>query len=316
MQPMNRSDYILILKENIKSIDEQRQIELIQYYTDYLEELNNDDQIIEILGKPEDLAKKIIENNKNESNDLSKNQNTLEEINKEKEPENKHTKYNDSLYFEFKKSDIRNIEFNFGAANVVLILGKKVSVETRGLEKHQLLCKISSDRTLVVKNLDKLSRLNFFNHNRSTSFVPRILITLPKSMIVEKFSVVIGAGRFDARGVSVTSQKTMIEVGAASFKFDKINAKNTKIHCGMGKILINGIFTKRTDIDCGMGSVTLNLQGNKQEYSYDAKVGLGIYKFNNEKYDGVNKIVPNSILENHFSVNCGIGSVVIKLDSQ
>lgn len=310
---MNREDYLLILKENLINLEENKKDEILQYYSDYFEEINNDKQIVEILGKPEDLAKKILEKEENLIIDSPANNTEIDDKSSEDKDNSQVQKYNKSIYFEFKKSQIRNIEFNFGAANVVLVTGKKVSVEARGLESEQLLCKVTSDRSLLVKNLNKFSRLNFFNHNRSSNIIPRILITLPKSTMIENLSIIIGAGRFEGKNIELSCQKCLLEVGAAMLKFDSLQAKNAKIACGMGKIDVKGSLNKKIDVDCGMGFVNLDLIGDSENFSYDAKVGLGLFKINEKKFDGVNKIFPEKLLENHFSVNCGMGNVSIKI---
>ena len=87
---------------------------------------------------------------------------------------------------------------------------------------------------------------------------------------------------------------------------------SANISCGMGNFQFSGTLSGKTNIDCGMGAVKLNLSGNSSEYSYDAKVGLGDFRFNEEKRSGVGQ-VKNSVKDNNFSVNCGMGSVVIEM---
>ena len=82
----------------------------------------------------------------------------------------------------------------------------------------------------------------------------------------------------------------------------------------MGNLEFKGSVTGIVNLDCGMGNVSLNLKGDPSKYSYDAKVSLGDFHFNGEKKSGVCRIYNNQKLENHFSVNCGMGSVSIKID--
>ena len=84
-----------------------------------------------------------------------------------------------------------------------------------------------------------------------------------------------------------------------------------KIICGMGNLELTGSASGRSDIDCGMGNVELHLAGDRNEYSYDVKVGLGEFRFNDEKKSGVCQNVGGKRLANHFSVNCGMGCVKI-----
>ena len=192
-----------------------------------------------------------------------------------------------------------------------MIPGKKFSVETRGISKSNLLCRIDGGKTLVVKNLNKLSGLNFFNHDRPSRIVPRILISVPENARLERFKAAIGAGNFVTKDISVSFEKGNIDVGAGNFVLKTIDGSNLNMRCGMGNLNVEGSLKGICNIDCGMGAIKLNLKGNQDEFTYDAKVGLGDFKFNDEKRSGVCKVYASIRKENHFSVNCGMGSVNI-----
>ena len=83
------------------------------------------------------------------------------------------------------------------------------------------------------------------------------------------------------------------------------------MRCGMGNLNVEGAIKGKSNIDCGMGAVKLELSGSESEYSYDAQVGLGDFKFNDEKKSGVCQVYASERKANHFSVNCGMGSVNI-----
>ena len=310
---MTREEYLTALKNNIQSLTVDEQNEAIQYYSDYFDDAGDDAKVMEELGTPEEVAVLIREKF---SNTLVKN----EKSNGGNDNENSgnqdsgSTGRYEALYYEFKTSDIKNIEFGFGAAEVVIITGKKYSVETRGISKENLLCRIDGAKTLVVKNLNKLSGLNFFTHNGPSRIVPRILISIPENAKIERFKAGIEAGNFIAKDVSLSFEKGNIDVGAGNCVLKTINGKDLDLRCGMGNLNIEGSIKGRSNIDCGMGAIKLELSGNENDYSYDAKVGLGDFKFNNEKRSGVCQVYANTRKENHFSVNCGMGSVNIRMN--
>ena len=304
---MTREEYMTALKNNIQSLTIDEQNEALQYYSDYFDDAGDDAKVMEELGTPEEVAAVIKE----------KFSNTLVKKDKKTGDEDKNTdsavgQY-DALYYEFKNSEVKNLEFNFGAAEVVLIPGKKFSVETRGISKQDFMCRIDSEKTLVVKNLNKLSRFNFFNHENYSRIVPRILISIPEKAAIGRFKAVIGAGNFVTRDVSFSVEKGSIEVGAGNFVLKKVDGKDLNMRCNMGNLHVEGSLKGRSNIDCGMGAIKLELTGNDSDYSYDAKVGLGDFKFNKEKRSGVCQVYANSHKENHFSVNCGMGSVNIQM---
>lgn len=307
---MTRDEYMTALKNNIQSLTIDEQNEALQYYSDYFDDAGDDEKAMKELGTPEEVAALIREKC---SNTLVKNEKAGDKDDSDKEDNSSGGRY-EALYYEFKTSDIKNVEFSFGAAEVVMIPGKKFSVETRGISKANLLCRIDGAKTLVVRNLNKLSGLNFFTHNGPSRIVPRILISVPEDAKLEHFKAAIGAGNFVTKDISLSFEKGKIDVGAGNFVLKKINASNLDLRCGMGNLHIEGSMKGRSNIDCGMGAIKLELTGNENDYTYDAKVGLGDFKFNNEKRSGVCQVYANTRKENHFSVNCGMGSVNIKMN--
>ena len=309
---MTREEYLTALKNNIQSLTLDEQNEALQYYSDYFDDANDDEKVMEELGTPEEVAALIREKC---SNSLVKNEKADNTGSDSDRNQGGSTGRYEALYYEFKSSDVKNVEFSFGAAEVVLIPGKKFSVETRGIARNNLLCRIDGEKTLVVKNLNKLSGFNFFNHSdRPGRMVPRILISIPEGAKLERFKAAIGAGNFITKDIFVSFEKGKIDVGAGNFVLKKIDANNLDMRCGMGNLHIEGAIKGKSNIDCGMGAIKLELSGNENDYSYDAKIGLGDFKFNNEKRSGVCQVYAGTRKENHFSVNCGMGSVNIKMN--
>ena len=305
---MSKDEYMAALKNNIQALTVDEQNEALQYYYDYFEEAGDDQKVIEELGDPEVLAKSIIERFANAVVNVKK-----EEKGEEEDSKSQSYYAYDALFYSFDKSKVKNIEFSFGAAEVVVIAGDTYSVETRGILKENLLCRVDTEGTFVVKNLKKLNGLNFWSHERVSRIVPRILITLPAIAKVEKFSTAIGAGSLEARNVNISCNRGKIDVGAGNCVFKNLAAGNMNIRCGMGNIKIEGSIVGKNNIDCGMGCVKLELSGSPSDYSYDAKVGLGDFKFNKERKSGVCQSYSDVRKDNHFSVNCGMGTVNISI---
>lgn len=308
---MTREEYLTALKNNIQSLTIDEQNEALQYYSDYFDDASDDEKVMKELGSPEEVAKVIRERF---SNTLVKDAKAQKSEDETEENDSGSTGRYEALYYEFKTSDVKNIEFGFGAAEVVVIPGKKFSVETRGISKQNLLCRIDGEKTLVVKNLNKLSGFNFFNHSdRPGRMVPRILISIPEGAKLGKFKAAIGAGNFVTKDISVSFESGKIDVGAGNFVIKTIEGNNLNMRCGMGNLHITGSLKGINNVDCGMGAIKMELIGNADDYSYDAKIGLGDFKFNDEKRSGVCQVYANTRKSNHFSVNCGMGSVNIKM---
>jgi len=306
---MSREEYLNQLKNNLLSLSSDEQTEALQYYADYFDEANDDEKVINELGSPEELAKTIIEKFANALVDTKKTDS--DDSNKEEKQNNKSNSI-DALYYEFDKNKVSSIKLNFGAADVVLISGNKLSIETRGITEDLMNCYLSSDGILTVNNTKRIN-LNFWSHDRRTRVVPRILITIPENLKVNTFKASIGAGNLRTKKISLAADKIALDVGAGNLQLDSICGGKVNARCGMGNLELKGTITGSSIIDCGMGNVKFELSGNKDDYSYDVKVGLGDFKFNDEKKSGVCHVYNNQKKENHFSVNCGMGSVFIKI---
>jgi hypothetical protein len=306
---MTREEYLNELKSSIMSLSSDEQAEAIQYYSDYFDEADDDEKVMRELGSPNELAKTIIEKFANALVDTK----TESAGDSDEEQESRGDGYSiDALYFEFSKSEVKNLSMDFGAAEVAIIEGDKYCIETRGLPEECLNCYLNKEGTLVVSNSHRFN-LNFWSHNRRSRIVPRILVTLPKNASVEKLRIAVGAGKLTSRKLSVSCRSGNVDVGAGNIVVEGISGGKINMRCGMGNLEFKGSVTGVVNLDCGMGSVDLELKGNPKNYSYDAKVGLGDFRFNGEKKSGVCQIYNNQRMENHFSVNCGMGSVHINI---
>ena len=311
---MTREEYLNELKSSIMSLSSDEQAEAIQYYSDYFDEADDDEKVMRELGSPEELAKTIIEKFANALVDTKKG---AEGSDGDDDNGEKNSSTNgrsiDALYFEFAPSKVTNLSMDFGAAEVALIEGDKYSIETRGLQEECINCYLNKEGTLVVSN-NRRFNLNFWSHDRRSRIVPRILVTVPGNAALEKLRISVGAGKLVSRRVSISCQSGTVSVDAGNLVLDGIFGGKINVRCGMGNLEYRGSITGNINVDCGMGNVNLALKGDPKTYSYDAKVGLGDFRFNNEKKSGVCQIYNNQKLENHFSVNVGMGSVSIKID--
>lgn len=307
---MTRATYLKQLKKNLPSLTTEEQNEAIQYYSDYFEEADDDEKVIAELGTPEELAKTIIEKMANVPVQTSK-------VNAEEQDDDDQSESSssyDALYYEFDPADIKNISFRFGAAQVVAIPGNNFSIETRGITSDAMNCHLSPEGNLSIVN-DKKVNLNFFSHDRKSRIIPRILITIPDNSKFNRLSIRIGAGSFETRDVDFSCKEGELEVGAGNLVIRKITGGQMNFRCGMGNLNFAGRITGVSNIDCGMGSIKLELEGNRDDYSYDVKVGLGDFRLNDDKKSGVCQVINDVRKDNHFSVNCGMGSVNIQINN-
>lgn len=302
---MTKDEYLYQLKNNLRSLTEDEAKEALQYYSDFIDEADDPEQAMKELGSPETVAETIKEKL---SNAVAKQTNNVRENEAAKEEYYKST----GLFFKYERSLVKSLSLNVGAAEVVIIKGGDFSIETRGIEKQDLFVQMLPEGNLVISNSKKMN-FNFFSHDRQSRIFPRILLSIPEKASLAELNVSLGMGYIKSQEIDVSCARGKIEVGAGNLVISKVNGTNLNFRCGMGNLEYSGSVKGRVNIDCGMGNVSMQLNGNPQEYSYDAKVCLGEFKFNDVKRKGVCQEYNQQRKENHISVNCGMGNVSVNI---
>ena len=65
---MNKNEYLRILSEKIGCLPHDEYCNIMEYYTEYFEDAENEQSVIEELGSPENLAERIIRENSGKDN--------------------------------------------------------------------------------------------------------------------------------------------------------------------------------------------------------------------------------------------------------
>ena len=318
---MDRETYLNELKRCIQALPLEEQEEALEYYRDYFDDADDDQKVIDELGDPEKLAEEIKEKfacvpaeraEEKAEDDGSAGNGSAGSGNGNNNGKNGYIS-RDAMKFTFSSDEVKNLDFSLGAAEIVMIPGSQYSIETRGIDAMDFRCELSTKGTLIVDNRRRIPYRHFFSHDEHSSWHPRILITVPENAKLDIVKVSLAAGSFTTRTVAIHCNTGFFDVNAGSLILDRIYGGRINAHCGMGNLELCGTTVGVSDIDCGMGKITLKMTGNPADYSYSAKVGLGEIRFNNEKKSGVGTMVSNDRKENHFSVNCGMGNVIIEV---
>ena len=307
---MNREEYLKELKSCIQALPVEEQNEALDYYYNYFEDANDDEKVISELGTPSKLAEEI--KAKFACVPATKAEEAKTEEN-EKYEENRIKGDPTALRFSFDKDKVKNLDFALGIAEIVMISGDTFKVETRGVDPKIFRCDLSERGTLIVQNTHKMPSFRFLGHENPSHKHPRILITIPKDVGLEIVHISVGAGSFTSKDTSFSCKTGKLEVSAGNLMIGNIKGGKIDFRCGMGNLVFSGVTTGQCNIDCGMGSTELRISGNPEDYSADAKVGLGEFKFNFQKKSGIGDLSCSEKKLNHFSVNCGLGSVKINV---
>lgn len=294
---MDRIEYLQELKYELKNLPVEEQEEALEYYRGYFEEAENDEEVIKEFGTPAELAKTITEK--------------FASVPSVRKVEKNSSK--DGSFGAFTNEEVRSLDISLGAAEIVMATGETFSVDYRGIEPGNVQYGLSPFGTFYIKNTLSVPDISLLRHKDTADIRPRILIKIPADCELDLFKLHIGAGSFSAKTISIKTERSYIDVGAGNIVLNHVDGGAANIKCGMGNITYTGRVSGLVKVDCGMGNISMNLNGNPEEYSLFAHVGLGSVKFNNTKRSGVGNIECSEQKQNHFSVNVGMGNVTIKM---
>lgn len=302
---MNRDEFLFQLKNEIQALPVEEQNEALDFYYNYFVEADDDAKVIEELGSPEKLAKEI-----KEKFACVPATPKSETQNEQQETKTKNDGFG-ALSFEFPKSQVKNLDFALGIAEIVMIAGDTFKVETRNVDTNVFRCELSPQGSLIVQNTQKFPSFEFFSFQSRKLSTPRILITIPNHFAFNIVRITVGAGSFRTKEVNFSCESGILDVSAGELIVGNITGGQLDFHCGMGSLVFTGSPKKLCKLDCGMGEIKVNVKGNPDDYSIEANVGLGEVQFNNQAKSGIGNMFNTDRKENHFIVKCGLGSVKV-----
>lgn len=297
---MTRQQYLTELKFELRTLPVEEQEEALEYYRGYFEDADNDEEVMREFGSPQDLAATIRAK-------FAGTPATIQHIKEEGSAE--------GSYGNFSGEKVRGLDISLGAAEIVMAKGTQFSVSYRGIDERDIHVSLSPFGTFTVENTGRFPSIDFWRHSNESCAAnhPRILILIPEHTKLDILRLHVGAGSFSAKDVDITTARSYIDVGAGNIVLNKVSSGAGHLHCGMGNITYTGSFCDLVKVDCGMGNISLNLSGNEDDYSIFAKVGVGSVKMNDRQKSGIGNLFCQNKKQNHFSVNCGIGAVTIKI---
>lgn len=201
--------------------------------------------------------------------------------------------------------EITEIDIELEAASIHFEKGETFSVETISPSGRTINVGMRGNHTLALR----FRASNTLSDNQA----PEIIITLPENLSLEVFSVQLGAGKIDGE-LDVYCDYGYFDVAAGQIHLTGVHSKKTDINCGVGSLNIQGEFEGKTDIECGMGNVTLVVQNSILPYSWEGEVGMGHISIFENELNGIGERHSIDHETNHFSVECGMGSIKIISD--
>lgn len=214
--------------------------------------------------------------------------------------------------------NIERVKLDLSTSSLVIETGEKFQVDAKDVSSR-FSSEVKND-TLVVKETEKW----FFNSRTHG----KIIITVPKDVILKDLDIDTGAGRIEILGIdadkfdlnqgagSITIQdssfhKTSIDGGAGEIVVSSSTLNNLSLDAGVGRVKMEASVLGNSDIECGVGEIDLTLLGQEEDYQLNLEKGLGSLEVNGKGYSNEYTYGNGS---NHIHIEGGVGSISVSFE--
>lgn len=211
-------------------------------------------------------------------------------------------------------SDIHSLDVEINAADFVIVQGDEFSVESN----LKNLSVLEEDGVLKIVEKTRFAR----SYNGAS-----LKLCIPEDMVFENASIKTGAGRLTAQSFSANTLE--LKTGAGRVEFEHLEAsENVNIKGGAGEISIKDGTLNNLTLDLGVGELNMTakllgeselkfgvgesdvtLLGNREDYSFDIRNGVGTINIDGVTASG---FVGSGIGENCVKIKGGVGSTNIE----
>ncbi len=210
--------------------------------------------------------------------------------------------------------DVSGLDIQVDYGEVTITEGADFSIEAINLFDKNDLNVYVSDGVWNIRH-DSSNTISVFGFRVSASVnlglkdTPKIKITVPKGFHGEDIKLSMGAGKMKASNLSantgsfsvdaglleinglVVGEGSTYNVGAGQIKLKQVDISDIIVECDVGHVSIDGIVTGDNKIYCDVGKVDLELDDNKDNYSFDVDSDLGNVIINKRAFH--NKSISN-----------------------
>lgn len=210
--------------------------------------------------------------------------------------------------------DVHSLDIEINAADFVIVQGDEFSVESN----LKNLTVTQDDGVLKIVEKTKFAR----SYNGAS-----LKLYIPQNMVFDYASIKTGAGRLTAKSFSANTLE--LKTGAGRVEFEHLEAsENANIKGGAGEIVVKDGNLNNLTLDLGVGELNMTakligeselkfgvgesditLLGNREDYSFDIRNGVGTINIDGVTVSG---FVGSGIGENCVKIKGGVGSTNIR----
>lgn len=211
-------------------------------------------------------------------------------------------------------SDVKSLDIRISAADFVIVQGDGFSVESN----LKNLSVSEEDGVLRIFEKTRFAR----NYNGAS-----LKLCIPESVVFENVFVKTGAGKLTAQPLSANTMK--LKTGAGQTEFECLNVEsnieikggageinikdgtlnNLSVNLGVGELNMNAKLIGESKLKFGVGESNITLLGNREDYRFDIKNGVGTINIDGVTVSG---IVGSGIGVNTVKIKGGVGNTNIR----
>lgn len=215
--------------------------------------------------------------------------------------------------------NVRNLDIDISVSKLYIKGGESFKVEASNVS-NKFYAKINDD-TLQIR--EEKTNIQGVNKN---NMVPEIIIYIPENTILDKVQIDVGINDINIEYINsnniqlklgvgkceiikMIAKKANIQGGAGTINIVDSEIGDLKLDSGVGNCRINTQIMDKSDIKAGIGKLEVILYGNEDDYTIDAKTGLGGFTINNIVLTNEQKIGHG---DKYIKIKSGIGKTEVK----
>lgn len=217
----------------------------------------------------------------------------------------------------FNASEIQTLDMEIGAANIQILSGDELRVET---DNPCISIYTRLDGTLYIEEESHIGNLDgstltiyipddmVFDHADITTGAG--VITL-ETLTCRKLELELGAGKAELENLTVTGDAD-IDGGAGQLIIKNSSFHDLSFDMGVGQGNIDAALTGDSDITAGIGALHLTVLGNAEDYTVHAEQCLGRVEVDNRGISGEYTIGSGP---NRLNIEGGIGNISVDFEN-
>ena len=166
---------------------------------------------------------------------------------------------------------------------------------------------VRSPKTVITVNIPKNATFDTVDISTGTA-----IVLLEGFTAIDSFDLNIGVTKANIK--NITGSNVTINTGVGETVFKDCTFKDTVMETGIGETTFEGKFLGNLEINTGIGETTLQIEGKKDDYSFNITSGIGSVTVNGSSISGIfgsDLAMHNSAAAHTIYITTGIGAVNI-----